>query len=355
MKHDPELTRLLLLNLRDGGHEEQINKYPKQLVLEQKARLIDEGLATGAKIKNGLELGWVKGLRISTFGHQWLETREASGGANGVAPQTTQGGNVPPLETSHVFISYVRENDIIVDRLCNELRRAGIDVWRDRDKIQPGQRWQQVIRRAIERGAFFLACFSAEYNARESTYMNEELTLAIEELRKRPTDRTWFIPVLLSNCAIPDRDVGAGETLRHLQYVSLLENWEEGVRRIVSALKSRPTSLLTEINSGLHGSPPQDLGLSEQAIFILRQFVESGDDQFFYANWGGGQWTMQLCHGEQQQLGVTEPQFIQDDLNDLASRGFLRVEYNADGHGIYHITRNAVRFIHALEANRKSS
>jgi hypothetical protein len=60
---------------------------------------------------------------------------------------------------------------------------------------------------------FFVACFSREYAMRAKSYMNEELTLDIDELRQRPANKTWFIPVLLSDGDIPDRNIGAGETL----------------------------------------------------------------------------------------------------------------------------------------------
>ena len=124
-----------------------------------------------------------------------------------------------------VFISYVRENIEIVDRLYQALRSRGIQVWLDRNDIGPGLRWKREIRRAIQQGAYFIACFSQEYNARGRTYMNEELTIAIEELHQRPIDQAWFIPVKLNECEIPDRDIGGGETLRDLQYVNLYENW----------------------------------------------------------------------------------------------------------------------------------
>jgi hypothetical protein len=239
----------------------------------------------------------------------------------------------------HVFISYVRENEAIVERLCGELRKEGVEPWRDRDKIEPGQRWRQAIRQAIQRGAFFVACFSKEYAERDSTYMNEEVTLAIEELRKRPTDRAWFIPVLLSDCQVPDRDIGGGATLRDLQWVALWDDWSGGFRRILAAVKAAPSDKPSS------GPALAKLGLSEQALSILRQFVESGDEQFFYANWGGGQWSLQLCHGDQRQLEVTEPRFLQDDLDQLVAQKLLTVEYNTDGHGIYGITRDAVRLI----------
>ena len=131
-----------------------------------------------------------------------------------------------------VFISYVSENIEIVDRLCQELRSHGIEVWLDRNDIAPGSRWKREIRRAIQQGAFFIACFSKEYYERDRTYMNEELTIAIEELRQRPVDSAWFIPVKLNECKIPNRDIGGGETLRDFQYVNLYEDWDANIQRI---------------------------------------------------------------------------------------------------------------------------
>jgi len=144
---------------------------------------------------------------------------------------------------SHVFISYVRENQEEVDRLCDELTKHGINIWLDRNDIAPGTRWKQAIRRAIREGAFFIACFSEEYSARSMTYMNEELIEAIEILRQRSIDQPWFIPVKLSDCEIPHRDIGAGETLRDLQWVDLYAAWEAGIQRIVGVIQSAPIAI----------------------------------------------------------------------------------------------------------------
>ena len=136
-----------------------------------------------------------------------------------------------------VFISYVSENIEMIDRLCQELKAHGIEVWRDRDNIDPGLRWKREIRRAIQQGAFFIACFSKEYDGRKQTYMNEELTIAIAELRQRPINQAWFIPVKLNECEIPDRDIGGGETLRDLQYVNLYEDWDGNLQRILKIVQ----------------------------------------------------------------------------------------------------------------------
>lgn len=131
----------------------------------------------------------------------------------------------------HVFISYVREDQKLVDQLCSDLRSKGVTVWLDRDQIQPGERWKHAIRGAIRGGALFLACFSPQYHSRDQTYMNEELTIAVEQLRLMTEDRAWFIPVILSKCPLPNRSIGAGQTLEDLQWVSLAEDWSGGIEK----------------------------------------------------------------------------------------------------------------------------
>ena len=135
------------------------------------------------------------------------------------------------------FISYVSENTETVDLFCQELESRGIQIWRDRNDINPGARWKQVIREAIRQGAFFIACFSEEYNNRGRTYMNEEVTIAIEELRQQPTDRIWFIPVKLNSCEIPNLDIGKGETLQDLQHVDLYKDWDVNIQRILKIVQ----------------------------------------------------------------------------------------------------------------------
>lgn len=136
----------------------------------------------------------------------------------------------------HVFISYVREDSSVVDRLIRELKRSGVQVWLDRSDIAPGERWRSAIRRAIREGDFFLACFSSAYAVKSRSYMNEELTLAIEELRQRPSARSWFIPILLSNCELPDRDIGGGETLNAIQHMALHRDWKGEMAKLREVL-----------------------------------------------------------------------------------------------------------------------
>jgi hypothetical protein len=126
------------------------------------------------------------------------------------------------LLTGHAFISYAHANSGKVDQLQRALETAGIRVWRDATELSPGEDWHARIRDAITQNSLaFIACFSRQSVARMASYQNEELTLAIEEMRKRSPGVPWLIPVRLNDCDIPDRDIGGGRTLSSIHRADL--------------------------------------------------------------------------------------------------------------------------------------
>ena len=191
----------------------------------------------------------------------------------------------------HVFLSYVRENAEVIDRLASGLKAQGVRVWVDRDQISPGQRWQDATREAIRNGALFVACFSYQYAERDIAYMNEELVIAIEELRKRPPDRAWFIPVSIDGSPIPPRSIGGSETLRSLQWVDFTEvGWDEGVARIARAGGGLETSRqrsasLQEILRNWNAAPIEDLADPDIVKSLGAKFVL--DDVLLDCTFGG--------------------------------------------------------------------
>ena len=172
----------------------------------------------------------------------------------------------------HVFISYVRENKKAVDELHEELKSCGIEVWRDLQHLNPGDRWKRKIRKAIREGGFFIACFSQEYHDRDESYMNEELTLAIERLRQLHIDRVWFMPVKLNKCEIPDIDIGRGETLQDLHYVKLYEDWDAGIQSILDVIQPESPA------STVSGNTPETIESLKLFIAYSHKDTEAKDE-----------------------------------------------------------------------------
>ncbi|MFX0206135.1 MAG: HEAT repeat domain-containing protein [Candidatus Hodarchaeota archaeon] len=169
-------------------------------------------------------------------------------------------------KNKHVFVSYVRENEKEVNRFTDALMEHGVNVWSDRNKIKPGSIWKDAIRQAIREGDYFIACFSKEYSSKAKSFMNEELSIALEELKSYPTERGWFIPVILSECDIPVRSIGGGETTVDIQYVALYENWERGINSILSVINPIPT----EIQTLVHALDSRSYKVKMEAINALR-------------------------------------------------------------------------------------
>ena len=138
----------------------------------------------------------------------------------------------------HAFISYVREDSSHADRLQQVLEAAGVRVWRDKSDLWPGEDWREKIRRAITDDALvFIACFSHKSVARRRSYQNEELALAIEQLRLRRLGEPWLIPVRFDDCDISDLDIGSGRTLTSIQRADLFgDHSDEGTLRLVRAV-----------------------------------------------------------------------------------------------------------------------
>ena len=136
-------------------------------------------------------------------------------------------------KNNKIFISYIREDANRVARLRKELEKANFQVWQDIDGIEPGKIWKDEIRKAIEDGGLFVACFSIRYWSKIKTYMNEELIFAIEQLRLHPSNSAWFIPIRFDNCEIPPLSIGTGRTLKDIQTLDLFGSWKKSIERLI--------------------------------------------------------------------------------------------------------------------------
>jgi len=118
VRHNPALRELLLEHARDGGKELQIAEYKPALVLEQQARLIEEGLAGGKVIKDGLHLRWVKNFHLTAAGHTWLEHNERE------APSGAMHATMPSKSNVRIFISHSSADVDVAEALTDLLERA---------------------------------------------------------------------------------------------------------------------------------------------------------------------------------------------------------------------------------------
>jgi len=150
-----------------------------------------------------------------------------------------------------------------------------IEYWLDKKDIDPGRFWKDAIKAAINNGAYFLACFSKEYNERKETYMNEELLEAVEILRIKQYDSGWFIPIKLTECEIPPIPIGAGQTLKDIHYLSFYKDRENELKRLIDIIKRG------EDNSSSK-SFSEEIFKKHYIYRGLKSLIESGDGIGFH-------------------------------------------------------------------------
>ena len=68
--------------------------------------------------------------------------------------------------TGAVFLSYASQDAVAAQRICAELRSAGVEVWFDQSELRGGEAWDTSIRRQIKTCALFVPVISSNSSAR---------------------------------------------------------------------------------------------------------------------------------------------------------------------------------------------
>jgi len=126
----------------------------------------------------------------------------------------------------NVFLVHAHRDKDAVHKLYARLIKDGIHAWLDVENLQPGQDWQNEIRKAILKSDVVIVCLSQGFDQQQG-YRHEELKIALEKAHFISSDEVFIIPVRLEKCDMP-------ESLRHLHRVDLFH--AGGYRKLLQAL-----------------------------------------------------------------------------------------------------------------------
>jgi len=128
-----------------------------------------------------------------------------------------------------VFLCYASPDREKVTSLYNDLIRAGFVPWMDKKRLQGGEKWQTMVRRAIRTSDFFIVCISKKSINRRG-FMQREIRIALEIWDEKLEDDIYIIPVRLEDCEITH------ERLTELQWIDLFK--PEGFSQLVQAIRT---------------------------------------------------------------------------------------------------------------------
>ena len=126
---------------------------------------------------------------------------------------------------TQVFVSYSRKDLDFVERLAEDLKAAGLEVWYDLSGLDGGTRWGREIQSAIQQSQFFIVVLSP--NSVESDWVEKEFMYAYHLKRK-------IVPLLYQPCDPPIWFI-------NLHFIDVREtNYERHFPIILKALGIQP-------------------------------------------------------------------------------------------------------------------
>jgi hypothetical protein len=149
-----------------------------------------------------------------------------SGGASvRTAPVLTFDPSAPT-----VFVCHAHEDAVVAARVTDGLRANAINVWLDKDALDGGDPWDDVIEARIRHDVNYCVVLQSANLANKSVgYVNKEILLALDRQQQYRQPRVFLIP------AIIDRQESLLRELADLQAVDLTA--ADGIDRLVRVIR----------------------------------------------------------------------------------------------------------------------
>jgi len=127
-----------------------------------------------------------------------------------------------------VFLCHAHSDKDAVKALYARLKREGVDVWLDKEKLLPGADWELEIRKAVREADVVVVCLSKQFN--QAGFRQKEVRIALDAAMEKPEGEIFIIPARLEEC-------DTLESLSKWHWVDLFES--DGFQRLILALRLR--------------------------------------------------------------------------------------------------------------------
>lgn len=131
-----------------------------------------------------------------------------------------------------VFLCHAHADREPVRGLYTRLKREGVDVWLDKEKLLPGSDWEYEIRKAVREADVVVVCLSKQFN--QSGFRQKEVRIALDAALEKPEGEIFIIPARLEEC-------DNLESLNKWHWVDLFET--DGFQRLILALRVRADNI----------------------------------------------------------------------------------------------------------------
>lgn len=130
----------------------------------------------------------------------------------------------PPKRKKRVFISYSSDQ---VDRIEQSLAAAGLEVWRDKNEVLPGEVFADKIKQGLTGSDYFLLLITSE--SANSDWVRREISYAFELSMVK---KTTIIPVMAGSSDLPFEFSG-------YMYIDFRQSFESGINALLNFFESQ--------------------------------------------------------------------------------------------------------------------
>jgi TIR domain len=103
-----------------------------------------------------------------------------------------------------VFISYSHDDLEAAATLAAGLKAAGIPVWLDRRRLNPGSDWEQALKKAVKsRASLFLSLISVATEGNPDRFVHKERQWAADV---HVDGEIFYIPVMIDDTSKPTHE-----------------------------------------------------------------------------------------------------------------------------------------------------
>ncbi len=129
------------------------------------------------------------------------------------------------------FLCHSSKDKELVERIANDLRHSGVNVWLDKWQLKAGDSLNTRIQSAIKQSGYLVVFLSQ--SSTSSPWVQRELNAAL--IKELEINRVFVVPVVLDNCDIP-------VFLRDKIYADFRTDYDSGLETLMSALLTAPSA-----------------------------------------------------------------------------------------------------------------
>ncbi len=171
-----------------------------------------------------------------------------------------------------VFLSYASQDSEAAQRICDELRAAGIEVWFDQSELRGGDVWDQMIRKQIKACALFIPVISRRTHERREGYFRLEWKLAADRSNLMSATRAFIVPVVIDATREDDEEIP--EKIREVHWTRLPNGetpaaFVEHIQRLLSGETHSAPDLARSASSAIASAAPAARGVIRRRLRVV--------------------------------------------------------------------------------------